>query len=66
MLSRSNPALQEVMFVARVRLVVTPILIAVMVVAVLESSALFQAHSGELPDRVFERFPPPANVPRTP
>jgi len=46
--------------------VVTPILIAVMVVAVLESSALFQAHTGELPDRVFERFPPPANVPRTP
>jgi predicted aspartyl protease len=51
LLSLTNPALQSVMFVALVRVAVAPLLIAVMVLAVLESSALFQAISGELPER---------------
>lgn len=62
LLSRASPNLQEVMFVALVRVAVAPMLIAVMVVAVLESSALFQANSGEVPDGIVERLPPPADT----
>lgn len=57
LLSQASPNLQEVMCVA-------PKLIAVMVVAVLESSALFQANSGEVPYGIVARLPPPAEAMR--
>jgi len=60
LLSLANASLQEVMFIALVRVAVAPLLVTVMVLAVLESSALFQAITGELPDREAARHPPPA------
>ena len=62
LLSLSNPKLQELMFVALVRVAVAPMLISVMVLAVLESSALAQAGNGEVPDGVVKRLPPPADL----
>jgi hypothetical protein len=62
LLSLSNPKLQELMFVALVRVAVAPMLISVMVLAVLESSALAQAGNGEVPDGVVKRMPPPADL----
>lgn len=62
LLSLSNPKLQELMFVALVRVAVAPMLISVMVLAVLESSALAQAGNGEVPDGVIKRMPPPAGL----
>jgi hypothetical protein len=56
LLSLASPNLQEVMFVALVRVAVAPMLISVMVLAVLESSALFQANTGEVPDRIAAKF----------
>lgn len=64
LLSQASPNLQEVMFVALVRVAVAPMLIAVMVVAVLESGALFQANSGVVPDGIVARLPPPAEATR--
>jgi hypothetical protein len=58
LLSLTSPNVQGLMFIALVRVAVAPLLISVMVVAVLESSALFQASSGETPDRLPEQFPP--------
>ena len=52
LLSLTNPNLKDVMFVALVRVAVAPLLIAIMVIAVLESSALFQANKGEAPGRI--------------
>jgi hypothetical protein len=65
LLSTASPNLQEVMFVALVRVAVAPMLITVMVVAVLESSALFQANSGEVPDGIVARMSPPGDVMQT-
>lgn len=48
LISQSNPKLQELMFVALVRVAVAPMLISVMVLAVLESGALAQAGNGEV------------------
>ena len=62
LLSLSNPKLQELMFVALVRVAVAPMLISVMVLAVLESSALAQAGNGEVPDGVVKRMPRPADL----
>jgi hypothetical protein len=62
LLSLSNPKLQELMFVALVRVAVAPMLISVMVLAVLESSALAQAGNGEVPDNVAKHMPPPAGL----
>ena len=62
LLSLSNPKLQELMFVALVRVAVAPMLISVMVLAVLESSALAQAGNGEVPDGAVKRMPPPADL----
>jgi hypothetical protein len=59
LLSLASPNVQAVMFVALVRVAVAPLLVSVMVIAVLESSALFQAATGEVPDRLPEQFPPP-------
>lgn len=59
LLSQTSQNLQGVMFVALVRVAVAPMLITVMVIAVLESSSLFQANTGEVPDRVVETMPPP-------
>ena len=63
LLSLTNPKLHDLMFVALVRVAVAPMLISIMVLAVLESSALFQAGSGEVPDAFTRRFPPPAAQP---
>ncbi len=39
-----------------------PLPLAVMALLVLESGALSQAGSGEVPDRAVERFPPAADL----
>ena len=62
LLSLSNPKLHDVMFVALVRVAVAPVLISIMVLAVLESSALSQAGGGEVPDRLTQRIPPPDDL----
>lgn len=62
LLSLSNPKLQEFLFLAFIRVAVAPLLIGVMVTAVLESSALYQANRGEVPDALARRFPPPADL----
>lgn len=62
LISLSNPKLQELMFVALVRVAVAPMLISVMVLAMLESGALAQAGNGEVSDGVIKRLPPPAGA----
>lgn len=61
LLSLSNPKLQGLLFLAFIRVAVAPMLLAVMVTAVLESSALYQAIRGEVPDALAQRFPPPVD-----
>lgn len=44
------------------RIAVVPLLLTVMALAVLESSALYQAGRGEVPDGQAKRFPPPPDL----
>jgi hypothetical protein len=60
--TQDKPGMQEMMFIALQRVAVAPILISVMVLAVLESSSLFQAGNGEVPDGAAKRMPPPADL----
>jgi hypothetical protein len=62
-LAQKNPGMQELMFVALQRVAIAPILIALMVLIMLESGALYQAGRGEVPDGLAKRFPPPADLP---
>ncbi len=61
--TQDKVGMQELMFVALVRVAVAPMLISVMVLAVLESSSLSQANNGEVPDGVVKRLPPPGDLP---
>jgi hypothetical protein len=64
--TQDKPGMQEMMFIALQRVAVAPMLISVMVLAVLESSSLFQAGNGEVPDGATKRMPPPADLTASP
>lgn len=66
LISLSDPKLQGLLFLAFIRVAVAPVLIGVMVTAVLESSALYQANRGEVPDALVRRFPPPPDLGEAP
>lgn len=55
---------QAIMFTVLTRVAVMPTVIMVFVAAVLESSGIYQASRGEVPDRLVERFPAPADLER--
>lgn len=60
--SQKQPAMQEMLFIALQRVAVAPLLIALMVLVMLASGALYQAGRGEVPDRLVARFPPPPGL----
>ena len=55
-------AMQEMLFIALQRVAIAPLLIALMVLIMLASGALYQAGRGELPDRLVQRCPPPPDL----
>ena len=54
--------MQEIFFTAITRLGVMPTVILVFVSFILESSALFQAVRGEVPDAIVNRYPAPEGL----
>ncbi len=56
-----DPHMKHILLTALTRIAVLPTLAAVMVTVVMEASALAQAGRGEVPDRIVEKFPPPAD-----
>ncbi|MEN8179321.1 MAG: hypothetical protein ABFS39_12005 [Pseudomonadota bacterium] len=52
----------DIMMVALSRVAAVPVLITVMVCFVLESSSIYQAGRGEVPDGLAKRFPPPDDL----
>jgi hypothetical protein len=58
----AGSAKSHIMMVALSRVAAVPVLITVMVCFVLESSAIYQAGRGEVPDGLAKRFPPPGNL----
>jgi hypothetical protein len=59
---QQQPGMQDMMFIALQRVAIAPLLIALMVLIMLESGAIYQAQRGELPKRLIERFPPPPDL----
>jgi len=53
---------QEILLTVFERIAVVPTLITVMVCFVLESSAIYQATRGEVPEGLVRRFPPPESL----
>ncbi len=60
--TQDKPGMQEMMFIALQRVAIAPLLIALMVIVMLESGALYQAGRGEVPDGLARAFPPPPNL----
>ena len=56
------PGMQAMMFIALQRVAIAPMLIALMVLIMLASGAIYQAQRGEVPDRLVQRFPPPPDL----
>ncbi|AUB80781.1 hypothetical protein [Candidatus Thiodictyon syntrophicum] len=56
------PGMQAMMFIALQRVAIAPMLIALMVLVMLASGAIYQAQRGEVPDRLIQRFPPPPDL----
>lgn len=52
--------MKHILLTALTRIAVLPTLIAVMVTVVMEASALALAGKGEVPDRIVQKYPPPA------
>ena len=61
-LMTSGSAKSDIMMVALSRVAAVPVLITVMVCFVLESSGIYQAGRGEVPDGLARRFPPPDDL----
>jgi hypothetical protein len=61
---QQQPGMQDMMFIALQRVAIAPLLIALMVLIMLESGAMYQAQRGELPERQVQRFPPPPDLAR--
>ena len=60
--TQDKPGMQEMMFIALQRVAIAPLLIALMVIVMLESGALYQAGKGEVPDGLVRAFPPPTDL----
>ena len=60
--TQDKPGMQEMMFIALQRVAIAPLLIALMVIVMLESGALYQAGRGEVPDGLARAFPPPPDL----
>lgn len=58
----SDPRMQGLLFLALERVAVAPLLVVLMVLVVLESSGLYQAMRGEVPNRIVAQFPPPPDL----
>jgi len=58
-MSASDANMAEIMFTAISRIAVIPTLLTVMVTVVLEAGGHHLINSGEVPDRLAEKFPPP-------
>ncbi|HYN76353.1 MAG TPA: hypothetical protein VES73_01000 [Lamprocystis sp. (in: g-proteobacteria)] len=56
------PGMQDMMFIALQRVAIAPMLITLMVLIMLESSALYAAQRGEVPDPLVKSFPPPPDL----
>lgn len=61
-LATSGSSKSDIMMVALSRVAAVPVLITVMVCFVLESSSIYQAGRGEVPDGLARRFPPPGDL----
>jgi hypothetical protein len=61
-LATSGSSKSDIMMVALSRVAAVPTLLTVMVCFVLESSAIYQAGRGEVPDGLVKRFPPPEDL----
>lgn len=61
--TQDKPGMQDMMFIALQRVAIAPLLIALMIIVMLESGALYQAERGEVPDWLARDFPPPADLP---
>ncbi len=59
-LTAHDPNMKHIMLTALTRIAVIPTLIAVMVTAVMEASAISLATKQEVPDGLAAKFPPPA------
>ncbi len=62
-LSTADPNMRDILQTVLLRIAVMPVVLMVMVDFYLESSALFQATNGEVPDGISKRFPPENNPP---
>lgn len=62
MLVTSGSDKADIMMVALTRVAIVPTLLTVMICFVLESSGIFMAGKGELPDGMAGKFPPPDGV----
>ncbi len=60
--AQKQPGMQDMMFIALQRVAIAPMLIALMVLIMLASGALYQAQRGEVPERLLRRFPPPPDL----
>ena len=58
----SGSTKSDIMMVALSRVAAVPVLITVMICFVLESSGIYQAGRGEVPDGLARRFPPPEDL----
>ncbi len=59
-LASNDAHMKHILLTALTRIAVLPTLLAVMVTVVLEASALALAGKGEVPDRIVQKYPPPA------
>ncbi len=59
-LTARDPNMEHILWTALTRIALMPTLIAVMITAVQEASAIALATRGEVPDKLAAKFPPPA------
>jgi len=59
-LTTSDAKMAEIIFTAISRVAVAPTVLAVMATAVLEAGSYHMVNKGEVPDKLVEKFPPPA------
>lgn len=64
-LGTADPNMRDILQTVLLRIAVMPVVLMVMVNFYLESSAIFQASHGEIPDSIVKRFPPGNFTPTT-
>ena len=57
-LGTADPNMRDILQTVLLRIAIMPVVLMVMVNFYLESSAIFQATNGEIPDGIVKRFPP--------